>query len=201
MKVLVLSPYHENISKTISETGDTFVQYCEKFDATWFTDNGFDFVVSFGYPYLIGKDLLTTIGDRIINLHISYLPYCRGSHCNFWSHVEKTPSGVTIHRIDAGIDTGNILFQKEVAVDIKLHTFASSYKLLIQEIEELFRLNWSQIRSNELPGDPQDPSSASFHADRDLEPMRKYLTDGWDTRISDCIQNILDNPELSKNKV
>ena len=33
---------------------------------------------------------------KIINLHISFLPFNRGYYPNLWSHQEGTPSGVTI---------------------------------------------------------------------------------------------------------
>ena len=48
----------------------------------------------------------------LINLHISYLPYNRGSYPNYWSFKENTPNGVSIHHIDDGIDTGPVLVQK-----------------------------------------------------------------------------------------
>ena len=40
----------------------------------------------------------------IVNLHISYLPFNRGSHPNYWSFVENTPKGVSIHEIDEQIE-------------------------------------------------------------------------------------------------
>ena len=48
----------------------------------------------------------------IVNLHKAYLPYNKGAHPNFWSFAENTPSGITIHVIDSGIDTGNIIYRK-----------------------------------------------------------------------------------------
>ena len=69
-----------------------------------------NFVTSFGYKHIISEDILKK--KNIINLHISYLPYNKGAHPNFWSFAENTPSGVTIHKIDKGIDTGNIIYQK-----------------------------------------------------------------------------------------
>ena len=58
--------------------------------------------------------LLKNSKNNIINLHISYLPYNRGAHPNFWSFVENTPSGVSIHQVDSGIDTGKIVIQKQI---------------------------------------------------------------------------------------
>ena len=44
---------------------------------------------------------------------MSYLPWNRGADPNFWSILEDTPKGVTIHIMDESIDTGDILYQKD----------------------------------------------------------------------------------------
>ena len=45
------------------------------------------------------------------------LPYNRGMHPWYWSIVDETPAGVTIHFIDENIDEGHIIAQKEVLID------------------------------------------------------------------------------------
>lgn len=51
---------------------------------------------------------------------MSYLPYNKGTHPNYWSFIENTPKGVMIHEIDKGIDTGNIIVQKKIKLNIFL---------------------------------------------------------------------------------
>ena len=75
------------------------------------TIKNFDLVVSFGYKKLISKEILKNFKKPMINLHLGYLPYNRGSHPNFWSFAENTPSGITIHKIEEGINRGKILYQ------------------------------------------------------------------------------------------
>ena len=82
----------------------------EKVDAI----SGYDFVVSYGYRHILKPGVIEGLGCPIFNLHISYLPYNRGAHPNFWSFYENTPAGVTIHLIDNGVDTGPIVKQKYV---------------------------------------------------------------------------------------
>lgn len=82
---------------------------------------------------------------QIFNLHISLLPYNREASPNFFSFIENTPKGVTIHQIDEVLDTGPILAQKELFFDESKETFASSYEKLILEIQMLFKENWSSI--------------------------------------------------------
>ena len=82
---------------------------------------------------------------QIFNLHISLLPYNREASPNFFSFIENTSKGVTIHQIDEGLDTGPILAQKRIIFDESKETFASSYEKLILEIQMLFKENWSSI--------------------------------------------------------
>ena len=85
----------------------------------------------------------------IINLHISYLPYNRGSHPNFWSFIENTPKGVSIHEINERIDSGNLILRKRINFKkIENHTFNSTYEILIREIENLFKKNYSKLIYN-----------------------------------------------------
>ena len=52
---------------------------------------------------------------RCINLHPSFNPYNRGWYPQVFSLYNGLPAGVTIHEMDAAIDMGGVIFQKEVA--------------------------------------------------------------------------------------
>ena len=114
----------------------------------------FDSIISFGYRHVINKKIIKNLKIPIINLHISYLPYNRGAHPNFWSFVENTPSGVSIHKMDDGIDTGRIINQKIVDFELFKNrnrlTFANTYKKLLNEIENLFLINIEKIINNDF---------------------------------------------------
>ena len=85
-----------------------------------------DLVISFGYKKILNKALLKKLKRPAINLHISYLPYNRGAHPNFWSFIDNTPKGVSIHEIDSGIDTGKIIFRQK----IKINPYKKTFQLL-----------------------------------------------------------------------
>ena len=70
-----------------------------------------DIGISTGFDYIVSKDLLNVL--PIINCHPSYLPFNRGCHHSFWGIMEKTVLGGTIHWMDAGLDTGPIIAQKQ----------------------------------------------------------------------------------------
>ena len=107
---------------------------------------GSDLIVSFGYRYILKPYFIDNCNCPILNLHMSYLPYNRGSHPNFWSFYEGTQSGISIHLIDKGIDTGPILFQKKINFP-KDYTFVETYSKLFEELEGLFIENIDLIIS------------------------------------------------------
>ena len=123
-----------------------------------------DIIISYNYRHLIKKDILQL--GYFINLHISYLPYNRGAHPNIWSFIENTKKGVTIHFIDEGIDTGDILVQKRVVLD-KKETFKSTYKKLHFHMQMLFKANFKKILKQKIKPKKQ-PKKGSFHLSKDL---------------------------------
>ncbi len=140
----------------------------------------FDIAISFGYQHIIPSRIIGNKACPIVNLHLSYLPYNRGAHPNFWSFYDQTPSGVTIHLVDVGIDTGGIVCQKLVDFDDREITFVDTYKRLRCEIEDLF-LEWkTTILSRDFSIMPQKLDDGTFHRESDLPNNFS----GWDSVIS-----------------
>ena len=52
----------------------------------------------------------------------------QGFSPNFWSLFEDTPTGVTIHLVDEGIDTGDIIYQRKVIFEHADNTFEKLIK-------------------------------------------------------------------------
>ena len=184
MKILILSPYPENLLDPLEEHGDTYIVNKEKIDLSFCKQKGIEFIISYGYRYRIAKDILDYLPGKVINLHISYLPYARGAHPVFWSIFESSITGVSIHLVDEGFDTGNILFQKEVDYSREEDTFLSIYKKMQFEIEKLFRMNWKYLRNSQNNGWPQQGESTS-HNKYEIEEMKKYLPNMWETTIKE----------------
>lgn len=125
-----------------------------------------DWIISYGYRHIIKKQIIDRFPGRIINLHIGYLPYNRGADPNFWSAYDKTPAGVTIHQIDEGIDTGDILVQEEVFFTGE-ETLAESYQALQEKIQLLFMRNWKAIR-DEIIQPKKQTDYGSYHRKGDM---------------------------------
>lgn len=108
-------------------------------------------IVLAGYLRIIGPTLLQAYPQRIINLHPSLLPAFKGLHGisdAFFAGVKET--GVTVHFIDEGLDTGPIIAQEKVAIapgetleslEEKIHQV--EHQLYPQVLEKLAKGAWS----------------------------------------------------------
>jgi methionyl-tRNA formyltransferase len=65
---------------------------------------------------IIGKKTLDAAGAVILNTHLGVTPNYRGAHGGYWALHENDPDhcGVTIHLVDSGIDTGNVVSQAKI---------------------------------------------------------------------------------------
>ncbi|MEY8730672.1 phosphoribosylglycinamide formyltransferase [Peribacillus frigoritolerans] len=76
-----------------------------------------EFIILAGYMRLIGPTLLQKYSQRIVNIHPSLLPSFPGKDAigqAFGAGVKET--GVTVHYVDDGMDTGPVIAQKAVPI-------------------------------------------------------------------------------------
>ena len=178
--------YRSNLRNFLESTGDRVVTVDTPVTADSGCVAGSDFIVSYGYRHILKKDLLDKFANRAINLHISLLPWNRGADPNLWSILEDTPRGVTIHFLDNGIDTGDIIAQRTVDCLSAVDTLKSSYERLTRAIEELFMDVWPKLRVGDVEATHQ-ASGGSFHRSKDRVAFEHLLTKGWDTPVVELI--------------
>ena len=78
---------------------------------------GVEFIVLAGYMRIIGKTLLEAYGGRIVNIHPSMLPAFPGLDAITKAYASgASHTGVTVHYVDAGVDTGPIIAQRQVEI-------------------------------------------------------------------------------------
>lgn len=103
-----------------------------------------DLIISVLFSQILKKEVILLPKLAVINFHPAYLPYYKGISPIFWSLVNKEKySGISIHYIDEGIDTGGIIKQKKIKIYPK-DTEDSLYwqsavlgsKLLISVVDE-----------------------------------------------------------------
>jgi methionyl-tRNA formyltransferase len=117
-------------------------------------------MVVVGYGQIIPQSILEIPPLGIINVHASLLPKYRGAAPIQWSIARgETTTGVTTMRIDAGLDTGDMLLrvetpigEEETAVELSVRLALLGADLLVRTLEELPRIQ----------PEKQDPSQATY---------------------------------------
>lgn len=192
MNVLVLSTIPSPIRPIIENYGCDCIERSEPIDAELLRQYTVDFAVSYRFRHIIKKSLIEYLNGKIINLHISLLPWNRGADPNLWSFLENTPKGVSIHYMDEGLDTGDIIAQKSVRFDVGSETLASTYEILNSEILELFKFQWPLIMGGGCSRKKQ-PLGGTYHRLKDKETYIHLLADkGWDTPVECLLGKALD---------
>lgn len=110
--------------------------------ASWLEEHCVDLVVCAGYMHLLTAAFLGCFPNRIVNVHPSLLPEFPGSgaiEAALAAGVEAT--GVTVHLVDEGIDTGLVLRQRRVPVEpratLTQRIHAVEHELLPEVVREL----------------------------------------------------------------
>ena len=126
-----------------------------------------DFLVSVHFPYLVPEDVLGLPRHGCLNLHPSYLPYNRGWHTVTWALLEGAPVGATLHYMDAGVDTGPIVLQRELEVGPE-DTAATLYPRLFALEVDVFKEGWPLALGGRGERREQARGSGSSHRRTDL---------------------------------
>ena len=87
--------------------------------------------------------------------------------------MENTPKGVSIHFMDEGLDTGDLIAQEELFFTEEEETFRSSYQALNEHMFHLFCRVWPKLSAGKIVGRKQE-SVGSIHTMKDF----KALLDG-----------------------
>ena len=113
---------------------------------------------------IIPKAMIDIPKYKAINYHPSLLPKYRGGSAINWAIINgETETGVTIHYIDAGIDTGDMILQERVPIypqdTVASLYFERLYPMGVRMIAEAVRM----IEEGKAPRIKQDNSQASYH--------------------------------------
>jgi len=147
-----------------------------------------DYVVSCGYRHIVPEEVLDVPDEGCLNLHPAYLPYNRGANPNVWSIVQGTPAGVTLHWMDASLDTGDIIARQKVETD-----FSDTGKDLYEKLEDaqvaLFQDVWPDIVAGELYEIEQNEDAGTYHRTSDFEELCE-LDPNEEVRIKDFLDRL-----------
>ncbi|WP_121667575.1 methionyl-tRNA formyltransferase [Mesonia aquimarina] len=83
-------------------------------------ENTCNVLISINYLFIIEQDVINMGTDLTFNIHGSLLPKYRGRTPHVWAIInDEKQTGITAHVIDEGCDTGSIIEQVVIPIDIK----------------------------------------------------------------------------------
>ena len=190
MNILMLGPDNRNkaIIDFLKSEGNFVTNTTEEVTLNFLQHNNIEFLISSGYAPILKEPIISTYRHKIINLHISYLPYGKGIAPNFWSFFESTPNGITIHFIDSDIDSGEIIFQKSMDFDQN------------ETLENYFMIHWQSIIDNDIEPVLQKnlAEKGTYHNRLESEAFLDLLPLRWQTPVSQ-VQELGVDFRLSRN--
>jgi folate-dependent phosphoribosylglycinamide formyltransferase PurN len=105
---------------------------------------------------ILRNDVLKIPRLGILNSHLALLPEVRGMSSPEWSVLCGVPLGITIHRMDSGIDTGPILLRREFTNSDSCNSFADLRNKMIAEGIELIAEALAGLDQGTISAIPQD---------------------------------------------
>ena len=96
-------------------------------------------IFSVNCSWILKKDILKYFENRIYNYHNASLPEYRGAACHSWRLMQNNyDTFINIHRIEAKIDTGDIVTRKKIKFPKKCNNLRSSYDYIENKEVKLF---------------------------------------------------------------
>ncbi len=141
----------------------------------WLEKQELDAIVCVYWPWLLNENVFT-LAKKTINFHPAFLPINRGWFPHVHSLIDGSKTGVTLHQIEKGADTGNIWAQKEIPI-LSTDTAKDIYDRLQNEIVKLFEEKWDDIKFGRIKATPQNHSAAIYHSKNEIEKLDKVDLD------------------------
>tara|TARA_B100000902_G_scaffold378424_1_gene411660 strand:- start:792 stop:1724 length:933 start_codon:yes stop_codon:yes gene_type:complete len=121
-----------------------------------------DLIISAYYRKIFNKEIIAIPKLGVVNIHPSILPYYRGPVPTAWAILNgEKEFGVTVHKVDEGIDTGDILIQKK----FKIMDDETGHELYLRAMNlgaKLFIENFNEIIEDKIKPKMQQPGGSYF---------------------------------------
>lgn len=131
-----------------------------------------DAIVIWSYSMILPAAVIEVPRRGCVNVHGGLLPEYRGPHVMQWAIINgESETGVTLHYVDAGIDTGPIIAEARVPIGVEDDALTVRGKLKVAGAR-LLRAWWPAIAAGTAPRVPQDESRARYYPLRSPEDGR-----------------------------
>lgn len=122
-----------------------------------------DLMLVWSYPMLLPPSLTALAALGAFNIHSGKLPEYRGGHVMMWALINgERESAATLHRVDAGIDTGPVVAEERFAIEPDDDIASLQGKLALAGTALLTKW-WPALADGTAPQRPQDESRARYY--------------------------------------
>jgi len=123
--------------------------------------------LSLEYDKIINPSLFSS--SRLYNIHFSLLPAYKGMYTSIMPILNNEKiSGVTLHKIDAGIDTGDVLDQISFTIS-ESDNGRNLYDKYLLNAFLLFQKNIDSLLLGEIKAGPQSSKGASYYSKKTID--------------------------------
>ncbi len=125
-----------------------------------------------GWSQIAGRPVLEAPSKGVLGMHPTLLPEGRGRAAIPWTIIKGLPeTGVTLFKLDDGVDTGPILAQEKLAVAPD-ETAGTLYERVVEAHRRLIRRVWAGLLADSIRPEPQDETRATEWPARSPEDGR-----------------------------
>ena len=128
--------------------------------------------VSAFWGYILKPEVIDIPTLGCINFHPGYLPQNRGMNPNVWPFIDGSNGGVSLHYINRGVDTGDIIARKKIKI-LPWDTAETLYNKTLNQIVTLFKNEWPKIKQQTNKRIPQSrfPEVPTLHKAVDVNSL------------------------------
>ena len=152
---------------------------------TWVRRQKPDLIVVYTMSHLLKTTIFSIPEHGAINLHPSYLPSYRGPNPYLWMYYHRDlTGGATVHYIDEGEDTGDIIFQEKITLTPGLPLHQLRIRLIDEVGTRLLLVAADAIEQGIAPRFPQPEESPTERARYLRNGEERILIDwkSWDVK-------------------
>lgn len=166
---------------------------------SWIKNNEPDIIVVFSMSQLLKENIYSIPKYGTINLHPSLLPKYRGPNPSFWSYYNMdTEGGVTVHFIDKGEDTGDIIYQEVYDIPLGIKS-PERLDIAISQIGVALLLK--AIKNIESIKPIQQPKNSPTKRARNLKLEEHKTIIDWRNWSVERVWHVLRGTELWLNAI
>jgi methionyl-tRNA formyltransferase len=122
------------------------------------------------FGHILPTEIIDLFRSGVFNLHPSLLPIGRGADPIPWGIIDDLPQGASIHRIDAGIDTGHVVANNRIETTLQMTSgeiYLRAMEILFNQFKDLFP---KMIAGAQLPSVTSGVIQ-TFHNSKELKEL------------------------------